>query len=258
MLAAGGLAGAISKTATAPLARITILNQVHFGGSPCPMPRCPPNCSPSLPPSSPAPLHVCGLTGRPQVQGMPGAAAGPALQTVRGLGIFSVARGIVQSEGWLALWKVGRPAALPAFSDEGQTGSFSQGNGVTLVHRLPYSATNFYVYETVLEAMAQWRREAGSDPGGGDLLQDMGRRLTAGAIAGCTAVAMAYPLDLVRTRLAAQTRHQYYQGITHALATIATDEVRQPAGRRRFLHREPLQSASTFRCRRGHGACTGA
>ena len=34
----------------------------------------------------------------------------------------------------------------------------------------------------------------------------------------------AYPLDLVRTRLSAQTKAQYYTGIAHALRTIARDE----------------------------------
>ena len=34
----------------------------------------------------------------------------------------------------------------------------------------------------------------------------------------------AYPLDLVRTRLSAQTKGQYYKGIAHAVRTIARDE----------------------------------
>ena len=34
----------------------------------------------------------------------------------------------------------------------------------------------------------------------------------------------AYPLDLVRTRLAAQTTSHYYNGIWHALSTIVRDE----------------------------------
>jgi len=34
----------------------------------------------------------------------------------------------------------------------------------------------------------------------------------------------AYPLDLVRTRLSAQTKSQYYTGIAHALRTIVRDE----------------------------------
>jgi Mitochondrial carrier protein len=34
----------------------------------------------------------------------------------------------------------------------------------------------------------------------------------------------AYPLDLLRTRLAAQTTSSYYSGITRSLATIVRDE----------------------------------
>lgn len=36
--------------------------------------------------------------------------------------------------------------------------------------------------------------------------------------------AQAYPLDLVRTRLAAQTGARYYHGIAHALHTIVREE----------------------------------
>lgn len=39
-----------------------------------------------------------------------------------------------------------------------------------------------------------------------------------------TDVVQAYPLDLVRTRLAAQTTSTYYTGIWHALSTIVKDE----------------------------------
>lgn len=40
----------------------------------------------------------------------------------------------------------------------------------------------------------------------------------------CGWLLQAYPLDLVRTRLSAQTKAQYYTGIAHALRTIARDE----------------------------------
>lgn len=39
-----------------------------------------------------------------------------------------------------------------------------------------------------------------------------------------TSPRQAYPLDLVRTRLAAQTTESYYRGIGHALRTIVQDE----------------------------------
>jgi len=94
-----------------------------------------------------------------------------------------------------------------------------KGNGVTIVHRLPYSAANFWTYEKVNEL---WKQHI---PAQGPLaLGDVARRLCAGGIAGLSACALAYPLDLVRTRLAAQTTQHYYRGINHALATIVRDE----------------------------------
>lgn len=54
---------------------------------------------------------------------------------------------------------------------------------------------------------------------------DFLRRLTAGAIAGLAACSASYPLDLVRTRLAAQTTSHYYVGgITTTLRRIVKEE----------------------------------
>ncbi|KAL4428809.1 hypothetical protein ABPG77_005247 [Micractinium sp. CCAP 211/92] len=158
LLLSGGVAGAFSKTCTAPLARLTILYQVN---------------------------------------GMQAAAGGGTLPSSR-LGVGAALRHVVRSEGLRALWK---------------------GNGVTIVHRLPYSAANFWVYEHVNE---QWKRRI---PAAGPLAAgDVARRLVAGGVAGMTACALAYPLDLVRTRLAAQTSQRYYTGIGQALRTIAAEE----------------------------------
>jgi len=53
---------------------------------------------------------------------------------------------------------------------------------------------------------------------------DVGVRLLGGGLSGITAASMTYPLDLVRTRLAAQTNTAYYRGISHALYAICRDE----------------------------------
>ena len=91
LLLCGGLAGAISKTSTAPLARLTILYQV--GGI-----------------SSIYNYQYTQQGKRPSV--------------FRGL------QHVVRTEGLLSLWK---------------------GNGVTILHRIPYSAANFWTYEKVNE-----------------------------------------------------------------------------------------------------------
>jgi hypothetical protein len=76
---------------------------------------------------------------------------------------------IVSKEGVWALWK---------------------GNSVTCLHRFPFAAVNFTVFESC---------QSVGTVGGGSFLP--------GAIAGCTAVVTCYPLDLLRTRvMAAQGR----------------------------------------------------
>ncbi|RMZ54392.1 hypothetical protein APUTEX25_001968 [Auxenochlorella protothecoides] len=155
LLTSGGLAGAISKTATAPLARLTILYQVK------------------------------GLSAQ-TMQGSP--ASGSVLRALREM---------AAREGLSSLWR---------------------GNGVTIVHRLPYSAANFWVYEQVNE---QWKHII---PAQGTLAAaDVTRRFVAGGIAGLTACTLAYPLDLVRTRLAAQVGAPVYSGIGATLAAIVRE-----------------------------------
>lgn len=157
LLLAGGVAGAVSKSATAPLARLTILYQVA-----------------GMHPSPSSTLHTTPLR--------------------------TAFTSIVQREGVGALWK---------------------GNGVTIIHRLPYSAFNFWAYERFTE---MWLKYYPRKHGGEGFRQDVARRLVAGGAAGMCACTLAYPLDLVRTRLAAQTTSNYYHGIGGTLARIVRDE----------------------------------
>ncbi|CAN6442874.1 unnamed protein product [Victoria cruziana] len=155
-LLAGGIAGAVSKTCTAPLARLTILFQV---------------------------------------QGMHSDVA-----TLSKASMWREASRIVYEEGFRAFWK---------------------GNLVTIVHRLPYSSISFYTYEkykNLLQSIPGLERQRQS------VSADLLVRLVGGGLSGITAASMSYPLDLVRTRLAAQTNVMYYRGISHALYTICRDE----------------------------------
>uniref|UniRef100_A0A1D1YWS6 Mitochondrial substrate carrier family protein B n=1 Tax=Anthurium amnicola TaxID=1678845 RepID=A0A1D1YWS6_9ARAE len=136
-LLAGGVAGAVSKTCTAPLARLTILFQVE------------------------------GMRSD--------------LATLKRTSIWREASRIVCEEGYRAFWK---------------------GNLVTIAHRLPYSSISFYAYERykmILQSLP------GLDRHRDFVAADVFLRLLGGGLAGVTAASMTYPLDLVRTRLAAQT-----------------------------------------------------
>ena len=196
LLLCGGVAGAFSKSCTAPLARITILRQLQSTG---------------------------------QVPGwVPGA----------NQGILRALSKIAREEGVRALWK---------------------GNGVTVLHRLPYSSINFYAYENIMDWLegegafvktANGAKQGGESKrrgtdagrgaetttttdsendenqprGGVGLGWDVSRRLLAGGSAGMIACALTYPLDLVRTRLAAQTTTRHYDGLVNALFVIGRDE----------------------------------
>ena len=121
-----------------------------------------------------------------------------ALPTAAGLRVGEALQSIIRTEGLRSLWK---------------------GNGVTIVHRIPYSAANFWTYEKINELWKEYIPSQGPLASG-----DVTRRLVAGGTAGLFACSLSYPLDLVRTRLAAQTTYVYYKGIGHALSTIVKEE----------------------------------
>ncbi|XAR71978.1 hypothetical protein NMG60_11018449 [Bertholletia excelsa] len=155
-LVAGGVAGAVSKTCTAPLSRLTILFQL---------------------------------------QGMHSDAA-----ALRKASIWREASRIVSEEGFTAFWK---------------------GNLVTIAHRLPYSSISFYAFERYKNLL---QLILGKESQRENVGTDIFIRLVGGGLAGITAASMTYPLDLVRTRLAAQTNVTYYRGIWHALRIISQEE----------------------------------
>ncbi|KAJ0984048.1 hypothetical protein J5N97_002404 [Dioscorea zingiberensis] len=155
-LLAGGVAGAVSKTCTAPLARLTILFQV---------------------------------------QGMHSDVA-----TLSKTSMWREIYRIVNEEGVRAFWK---------------------GNMVTIIHRLPYSSISFYAYEHYKNLL---QLIPGLDGHQNHASTNIILSLFGGGLAGITAATMTYPLDLVRTRLAAQTKNVYYRGMSHALYAICRDE----------------------------------
>lgn len=125
--------------------------------------------------------------------------------------------------------------------------SLWRGNGTSVLHRFPYSAINFYVYEHMLELLKSYQEENEdidisdhSNQTGGQLARRMTQRVTepfrsnssapgqkflAGAIAGTAAVTACYPLDLVRTRLTTELEgHEHYRGMVDAFSKIGRTE----------------------------------
>ncbi|WVZ06276.1 hypothetical protein V8G54_019622 [Vigna mungo] len=113
--------------------------------------------------------------------------------------IWGEASRIVNEEGFRAFWK---------------------GNLVTIAHRLPYSAVNFYAYERYKNLLHIYLGENHR----GNTSADLFVHFVGGGLSGITSATATYPLDLVRTRLAAQRSSIYYRGISHAFNTICREE----------------------------------
>ncbi|XP_047172456.1 mitochondrial substrate carrier family protein B-like [Vigna umbellata] len=113
--------------------------------------------------------------------------------------IWGEASRIVNEEGFRAFWK---------------------GNMVTIAHRLPYSAVNFYAYERYKNLLHIFLGENHR----GNTSADLFVHFVSGGLSGITSATATYPLDLVRTRLAAQRSSIYYRGISHAFNTICREE----------------------------------
>jgi len=124
---------------------------------------------------------------------------------------------IIQRGGLLGLWK---------------------GNGTSVLHRFPFSAINFYVYENMLDITTQRfaerrnsrRRRRGEDDGSDNDSRANSdppplARMISGATAGMSACIACYPLDLIRTRLTTELPGQeHYKGIVDAMSKIIKEE----------------------------------
>jgi hypothetical protein len=137
--------------------------------------------------------------------------------------------------------------------ERGGISSLWKGNMTSVIHRFPYSAINFYVYENTLDMISGRKRNyeektetvgrltrrvtrALSKEERDEVLRQ--QRLTtsttdtspfhkfiAGATAGTAAVFGCYPLDLVRTRLTTELEgREHYRGIGDAFKKILNEE----------------------------------
>jgi solute carrier family 25 phosphate transporter 23/24/25/41 len=135
--------------------------------------------------------------------------------------------------------------------ERGGLSSLWKGNMTSVLHRFPYSAINFFVYENSLDIITGIHRSREEET---ETAGNLARRMThtlskvkaresdrrrpsstgdtlaihkfiAGAVAGTAAVVGCYPLDLIRTRLTTELEgREHYRGIGDAFKKIYAEE----------------------------------
>jgi solute carrier family 25 phosphate transporter 23/24/25/41 len=113
--------------------------------------------------------------------------------------------------------------------ERGGIHSLWKGNGTSVLHRFPFSAINFFVYENILDLLMGINRRHEDEDGRMDGAKSGDPpklyRLLSGAVAGSTACIACYPLDLVRTRLTTELPgKEQYRGIFDAFRKILSQE----------------------------------
>lgn len=89
---------------------------------------------------------------------------------------------------------------------------FWRGHTATIMRIVPYSATNFFVYDHASRFLAV------SDPSN---VPPAAKRFLAGATAGCVAVCITYPLETLRARMAVDMDGRLHQrGYVYAVRSI--------------------------------------
>lgn len=111
---------------------------------------------------------------------------------------------------WTGVFKAGRDIQKAG----GVRGLF-QGNSATVLRIFPYAAIKFMAYEQYRAMLMPTRRD-----------ETPYKKLVAGSMAGVTSVFFTYPLDLIRVRLAYETKATPYNELVKKIYS-------EPAGHRR-------------------------
>jgi len=161
-----------------------------------------------------------------------GGVAGSTAKTITAplsrLTILSQVHSLVTTKGDRPKFSMTISSGLKKIVQRGGVMSLWRGNGTSVLHRFPFSAINFYVYENMLDITAgRYYLGGGNDRSSieGNNQPTPFARLISGGVAGSTACVCCYPLDLVRTRLTTEFPGQEnYKGITDALMKIIRSE----------------------------------
>eukprot|EP00357_Protocruzia_adherens_P003540 CAMPEP_0115003356 /NCGR_PEP_ID=MMETSP0216-20121206/18565_1 /TAXON_ID=223996 /ORGANISM="Protocruzia adherens, Strain Boccale" /LENGTH=310 /DNA_ID=CAMNT_0002369151 /DNA_START=50 /DNA_END=982 /DNA_ORIENTATION=+ len=108
---------------------------------------------------------------------------------------FSEAHRVYQEEGFRAFWR---------------------GNQATMTRIVPYSATQFLMFEVYKDFFPKKATDS--------KVTHAVKNMIPGSLAGVTAMSLTYPIDLARTRLAIQTNKVVYPNFASVFSHILRDE----------------------------------
>ncbi|KAK4538372.1 hypothetical protein CDCA_CDCA17G4397 [Cyanidium caldarium] len=99
--------------------------------------------------------------------------------------------------------------------------AFFKGNVPALAMVAPYASVQFATFYQLRQQVNSWRGD-----GDASVQRYMGgvETVACGIVSGMAATLCTYPLDLLRTRLAAQGEPRTYHGVVHAVRTIGRQE----------------------------------
>lgn len=143
---------------------------------------------------------------------------------------FSTASSIVLQSGVLALWR---------------------GNSAAVARDVPYASIVFASYAMYEDAVLKASGVTSGAASGGSVWS----RLVAGSAAGATATFLTYPLDVMRARLAADSRSHHHGCASARLTTVqprGADRTRTVEGRTRGRSTAPPHAGAATDLRRPH------
>lgn len=114
---------------------------------------------------------------------------------------------------------------------EGAQGLF-KGHSATLLRIFPYAAIKFLAYEQIRAVVITSREQ-----------ETPLRRLVSGSLAGITSVFFTYPLELIRVRLAFETKKTSRSSLTDAFRVIYNEHVSPPSSSTIKAPETPASSA---------------
>ena len=191
-LFAGGVAGAVARTAVAPIDRVKMLMQTQFllnrqnPAAAAAAPLTPAQLAAVVKPAPPLPLRTLGFSlPVPSFVSSTWSLLIPAAnQSDKYRNLFQSLRVIVHEEGVMKLWK---------------------GNLLNITRVFPYAAIQFGSYDAYKHGFK-----------GKDKLTTV-ERLQAGALAGMTATTLTHPMDVIRLRLSI---HRELHGVGDAFRHV--------------------------------------